>query len=188
MGLPSFVGKSRAKAFEGIKDRVWKRLQDRKLKFLSQARKEILLKAVIQTIHTYSLSVFRMPKTLCMEINALMQNFWWGYKKNDKRIHWMSWEKMGLSKSRGGMGFRDLVAFNTALLAKQLWRLWKTTDSLTARILKAKYYPNCSILEVGLGSKPSFAWSSIHGAGGLVKDGLIWWIGNGASIRIWGEK
>jgi hypothetical protein len=50
LGLPTLVGKSRTKEFKGIIDRVWKRLQDWKLKFLSQAGREILLKAVIQAI------------------------------------------------------------------------------------------------------------------------------------------
>ena len=34
LGLPALVGKSRKMAFKGILDRIWKRLQDWKLKFL----------------------------------------------------------------------------------------------------------------------------------------------------------
>jgi hypothetical protein len=52
LGLPALVGKSRTKEFKGIIDRVWKRLQDWKLKLLSQAGREILLKAVVQAIPT----------------------------------------------------------------------------------------------------------------------------------------
>lgn len=54
-------------------------------------------------------------------------------------------------------GFCDLIMFNKAFLAKQLWRLLMQPDSLAAQILKAKYYKNCSILEAEVGSRPSFA-------------------------------
>ncbi|XP_059451225.1 uncharacterized protein LOC132182030 [Corylus avellana] len=83
LGLPALVGKSRNQSFKSIKDRVWRRLSDWKLKFLSQAGKEILLKAVIQAIPTYSMSIFLLPKGLCTEINSLMQKLWWGHQEND---------------------------------------------------------------------------------------------------------
>jgi hypothetical protein len=47
LGLLALVGKSRGAAFKGIIERVHKHLQDWKLKFLSHAVNEILLKAVI---------------------------------------------------------------------------------------------------------------------------------------------
>ncbi|XP_059436227.1 uncharacterized protein LOC132169166 [Corylus avellana] len=56
LGLPALVGKSRRQAFNSIKDRVWRRLGDWKLKLLLQAGREILLKAVIQAIPTYSMT------------------------------------------------------------------------------------------------------------------------------------
>ncbi|XP_059446647.1 uncharacterized protein LOC132178216 [Corylus avellana] len=188
LGLPTLVGRSQTRAFNNIKERVWKRLQDWKLKFLSQAGKEILLKAVIQAIPTYCMSVFKLPKVLCSEINSLMTKFFWSHKEKEKRIHWMSWSKMSLSKTQGGMGFRDIVTFNKALLAKQIWRLWKSPDSLIAKIMKAKYYLECSVLDAPCGKKLSFAWRSIQNASDLVNEGLIWRVGNGRSIRIWQDR
>jgi hypothetical protein len=96
LGLPALVGRSRIAAFKSIKERVLKRLQDWKLKFLSQAGKEILLKAVVQAIPTYCMSIFLLPKVLCKEINSLMKNFWWGHKDKQKKIRWLNWDKMGL--------------------------------------------------------------------------------------------
>jgi hypothetical protein len=145
LGLPALVGQSRIREFQGIIDRVRGRVLDWKVKFLSLAGKEILLKAIVQAIPTYSMSIFLLPTTLYRELNSIMQKFWWGHKANDKRIYWMSWERMGFAKDQGGMGFRDLMAFNKALLAKQWWRVVQEPDSLVGCILRAKYFPRVSI-------------------------------------------
>jgi hypothetical protein len=58
LGLPSFVGRSKEQTFSFIKDRVWKKISNWKNSFLSQAGKEVLLKAVIQAIPTYCMGVF----------------------------------------------------------------------------------------------------------------------------------
>lgn len=146
------------------------------------------MKAVVQAIPIYCMSVFMLPKALCSKINSMMTKFFRGHKEKDKRIHWMSWSKLCFSKAKGGMGFRDLSVFNKALLAKQVWRLWKTPDSFIAKIMKAKFFPDCSVLEAFLGKKPSFAWRSIQSSSDLVREGLVWRVGNGKNIRIWKDR
>jgi hypothetical protein len=188
LGVPSFVGRSRNEAFKYILENVSQRLENWKVKFLSQAGKEVLLKAVIQAILTYSMGVFQLPISLCKELNQMIQTFWWSHMSNNFKIHWMSWTKMGRSKSIGGLGFRDLVVFNKALLAKQGWRIMQDLTSMAAQILKAKYFPNCTFLVAPLGSKPSFAWRSLCNAKDLMVQGLIWRIGDGKSVKIWGDR
>jgi hypothetical protein len=73
LGLPALVGKSRIREFQSIKDIVRNRINEWKTKFLAQAGKEVLLKAVVQAIPTYSMSLFLLPKSLCKEINSIMQ-------------------------------------------------------------------------------------------------------------------
>jgi hypothetical protein len=188
LGLPALVGKSRNTAFRGIVEKVRKRLQDWKLKFLSQAGKEILLKAVIQAIPTYCMSIFLLSKSLCANINSQMRKFWWGQYGKESGINWVSWENMGKPKAEGGMGFREFSSFNLALLAKQSWRLWSNPTSLIATIMKAKYYPNTSLFEAKVGRRPSYAWRSIHSSCDLLQDGLVWRVGNGETIRIWKDR
>ena len=82
---------------------------------LSKAGKEILIKAVAQSIPTYTMSVFQLPSKLCDELDSMCAKFWWGQVGNERKIHWKRWEKLTLSKREGGMGFRDLRAFNLAM-------------------------------------------------------------------------
>lgn len=95
LGLPTLVGKSQVKAFKAIKEKVTRKLNNWKAKLLTLAGKEILLKAVVQVIPSYSMSVFLIPISLCKYLNRLMQSFWWGHLSNDSKIHWMSLPKMG---------------------------------------------------------------------------------------------
>lgn len=76
-------------------------------------------------------------------------------------------------------------AFNQALLAKQAWRLIDAPASLCAQLLKAKYYPNGSILDTVFTGHSSAVWKGIVHGLELVKKGIIWRIGDGASVRTW---
>jgi hypothetical protein len=78
-----------------------------------------------------------------------------------------------------GMGFRDLHAFNIAMLAKQGWRMIQNLDSLCAQILKAKYSPNGDILQARAHGGISYTWRSILEGFKLMKKRMIWRIGNG---------
>jgi hypothetical protein len=73
----------------------------------------------------------------------------------------MSWECLGRSKGKGGLGYRTWSVFKLALLAKQGWKLLQNPHSLVARVLKEKYYPGVSFFEYELVNKLSYAWRSI---------------------------
>ena len=88
----------------------------------------------------------------------------------------------------GGLGFRDIDLFNLSLLARQAWRIIHTPSTLSAKILKAKYYPASSFLEAELGSRPSQIWRSIIEGRGALEQGLIRGIGTGEETRIWDQN
>ena len=92
------------------------------------------------------------------------------------------------SKFVGGLGFHDLNLFNTALLAKQCWRLILNDNSLSDQVMKAKYFPRSSILSTTGGYCPSYLWRSLCQATTLLSKGLCWRVGNGRSIRIWNDN
>ena len=75
-----------------------------------------------------------------------------------------------------------------ALLAKQGWRFLQHPHSLVAKVYQEKYISGGTFLDSELGSKPSFAWRSIWQSKKLLKEGLLWRLGDGESIQISGDR
>lgn len=84
----------------------------------------------------------------------------------------------------GGIGFKENEKFNDAFLAKQVWRMINNPYSLCFQVFKAKFFPNCSILEAKDSIVGSYAWKSILSARDVIQKSMVWRIGNGQSVRI----
>lgn len=54
--------------------------------------------------------------------------------------------------------------------------------------VKDKYFRKGDFMSAQLGHRPSYAWGSIFQARGVVEDGVLWRVGNGAKVRIWKDK
>lgn len=86
---------------------------------LSRPGKEVLIKSVCQAVPSYIMGIFLLSKSLCDDLEKMMNSFWWG-KKDGKSsgINWKKWEKMCIPKKNGGVGFRNMLNFNIAMLVK----------------------------------------------------------------------
>lgn len=186
LGMPAVVGKSKQHIFSFLRDRVWKRINGWGERTLSSAGKEVLIKAMLQSIPTYIMSCFLLPGYLINSIEAAIRSSWWNHGP-DKKLAWLSWDKMYQPKRSGGLGFRNLRYFNLSLLAKQCWRLLVEPDSLLGRIFKARYFPNRDFMAATVRLRPSATWHSILKARPFLEQGIRVRIGNGYTTAIWGS-
>ena len=185
LGLPTCLGSSKKAIFQTIQDRVWKKLKGWKEKFLSQAGREVLIKSIGQAITMYAMQCFKIPISIIVGIEKIIRGFFWGQKSNERKIPWLSWENVCRTKKEGGLGLRDMEAFNMALLAKQGWRLLTEENTLMTRVLKGKYFPNNTFMEAKMSTNGSYTWKSILQAREILTKGSQRVIGNGMSTRIW---
>uniref|UniRef100_A0A2N9GKZ6 RNase H type-1 domain-containing protein n=1 Tax=Fagus sylvatica TaxID=28930 RepID=A0A2N9GKZ6_FAGSY len=123
-------------------------------------------------------------EVVCVELQGIIHQFWWGQSRGVNKVNWLAWKKMCVSKFKGGMGFGDLAAFNLALLAKPGWRLIHESQSLFAKVFKAKYFPNCSFVQAKVKSGCFYIWRSIATARSVLEQGSKWRVGNGECILI----
>ncbi|KAK6159063.1 hypothetical protein DH2020_006377 [Rehmannia glutinosa] len=105
LGLPILFGRSKKIMFQNVVEKVHSKLKSWKEKSLSWARKEILIKSVIQALPMYVMNCFLLPTSVCQEIEKAIARLWWGYEQGERKCHWVNWSKMTESKDKGDLGF-----------------------------------------------------------------------------------
>jgi hypothetical protein len=185
LGLPTPEGRMSRGKFQSLQAKLATCLIDWEDSHKSHAAKEVLIKSIAHAIPVYVMSVFKLPLGLCDELTKMIRRYWWGAENGKRKTHWVAWDIMLRPKDYGGVGFRDMRLFNQALLARQAWRLIEFPNTLCAQLLKAKYYPNGSLLDTVFTGNDSSTWHAIEHGLELLKKGAIWRVGNGAKIWSW---
>lgn len=187
LGLPELFGRKKKDLFTSIVDRIRQRALSWSNRFLSGAGKIVLLKSVLSTLPNYAMSCIQLPKSLCKIIQSTLTRFWWDSSDQKRKMCWIAWDKLTKTKKEGGLAFKDITAFNEALLAKLSWRIINGPQGLLARVLKGKYFHSADFLKVKCPGSASHGWRSILDGRDLLKKRLGWVIGNGNSVKAWSE-
>lgn len=185
LGLPEHFGRKKRDIFSSIVDKIRQRANSWSSRFLFGAGKQVLLKAVLQSMPSYAMSCFKLPSSLCKQIHSALTRFWWDDKPGKRKMSWVAWDKLTLPKFAGGLGFKDIEAFNDAFLAKLGWRILNNPDSLLAKILLGKYCHSSSFLDCSSPSSASHGWRGILIGRDLLCKGISWSIGDGSLVRVW---
>ncbi|XP_062012636.1 uncharacterized protein LOC133729168 [Rosa rugosa] len=162
LGLSTYVGRQKTETFAYITKRLSKKLEGWQGKLLSGAGMHLLIRVVAQALPSYAMSCFLLPKTFYDTLHQKCDKFWWGSKGDQRKIHWLSWDKLCQPKENRGMGFRDLHAHNLAFKV-----------------------PNKVLWDAELTSTPSACWRGVFEALKILKKGFRWQVGDGRLIHVW---
>nr|GEY59478.1 RNA-directed DNA polymerase, eukaryota, reverse transcriptase zinc-binding domain protein [Tanacetum cinerariifolium] len=116
-----------------------------------------LLKSVLGASPLYNMSIYKVPKGVLKEMEAIRFNFFNGVDPTERKITWVSWDKVLVSKKNGSLGVSSFHALNRALLLKWVWRFLSQDGSLWYRVIQALYSAS---LELHLVNQ-SLIWCSI---------------------------
>lgn len=141
-----------------------------------------MVKHVLQAVPIYLMFVFKIPSGVLQKMSTIIRRFLW-QSDLGHGVFWKKWDSLCLTKNEGGLGFQELGAFNQALLARQAWQVLSNPSSLFASVLLGKYSFGKTFLNILCAKAASWGWKSLMWGRELLKEGLIWRVGNGQSIK-----
>ena len=81
-----------------------------------------LIQSCLSHIHSYFLSLFRIPVSVAKRLKTLQRDFLSSGAGEGKKDHLLRWEIVCRSKEQGGLGLGKIYLKNRALMGKWLWR------------------------------------------------------------------
>jgi hypothetical protein len=181
LGIPIFKGKPKSCHLQPIADKIKLKLSAWKASLLSIAGRVQLVKAVIQSMLTYSISIYSWPVSLLKDLEKCIRNFIWSGDLDKRKLVTVSWKKMCRPLAQGGLNIRSLIQLNKASNLKLCWSLINS-QSTWAVLLRDRVFRKGKAIQYHIFSS---LWSSIKDEFDVVRDNTVWLLGNGVNINFW---
>jgi len=149
-----------------LADKIKLKLASWKASLLSMTGRIQLVRSVIQSMLTYSISIYNWPTSLLKELEKSIRNFVWSGDTEKRKLVTVSWKKVCRPFNQGGLNLRSLCNLNTASNLKLCWTMIHSQKSwaliLKDRVIRAKSTINHHIF--------SSLWSSMKEEFNTIKD------------------
>nr|GEV39463.1 reverse transcriptase domain-containing protein [Tanacetum cinerariifolium] len=106
---------SKISSWDEVISKLKSRLSKWKLGSLSIGGRLTLLKSVISSMPLYHMSIFKVPLGVINHLESIRGSFFNGVDGSNKKMVWISWKKVLMSKKKGGLGLTSLFALNHAI-------------------------------------------------------------------------
>ncbi|RVW49119.1 putative ribonuclease H protein [Vitis vinifera] len=164
LGLPLGARFKEVATWDGVEERLRKRLSIWKRQYISKGGRMTLIRSTLSSMPIYCMSLFQMPRSVSLRLERIQRDFLWGGGALERKPHLVEWSIICSDKRKGGLGVRSLALLNKALLCKWSWRFCGGKGSFMEASHKCKE-------RVGSGS-----------------NNLAYAVGNGRRIRFWEDK
>ena len=150
-------------SWQCVIDKVQSRLNTWKGTCISKAGRVVLIKAVLNNLPLYYLSLFKIPKKVAQAINNIQRRFLWNGQQQGRYNALVKWELIQKPKDRGGLEITDCTMKNAALLFKWWWRYASEERSLWRRVVDSIHEDDITIMPGRNTKTLTGAWCDIKG-------------------------
>ncbi|KAL5557970.1 hypothetical protein UlMin_034181 [Ulmus minor] len=139
LGLPLGGNPNSTEFWNPVVEKVGKMLDGWKKAVLSKGGRLTMIQSVLSSIPIYFMSLFKLPNGVAALLEKMMRQFLWDKEVGGKGKSLVDWKLVCTSKECGGLGIRNLLIRNNALLGKWLWRFPLEQHTLWATVIRSKY-------------------------------------------------
>lgn len=143
LGTDILTSSSKIKFWDPLIGKFQKRLQSWKSSSTTQAGRLILLKAALDSLPIYWLSLFKLPVHVEKKLEVIRKRFFWGSRTSNNgvqdKLHLIKWAEICKPKPQGGLGLVPLKVMNAILLFKWWWKGLQDRNKYRNQFLRAKY-------------------------------------------------
>ncbi|GJV24579.1 RNA-directed DNA polymerase, eukaryota, reverse transcriptase zinc-binding domain protein [Tanacetum coccineum] len=121
-----------------------------------------LLKSVLGASPLYNIWIYKVPKGVLNEMEAIHSKFFNGADTLERKIAWVSWDKVLASKKNDSLGVSSFHALNRALLLKWVWHFISQDGSLWYHVIQALYDHSFELHSISNSSLWCFILPEMH--------------------------
>lgn len=174
LGVPLTSRKIAVADCQPLIDKMVARIRHWSAKLLSYAGRIQLIRSVLFAVANYWLQCFPLPKGVLHTVEAICRSFLWSNSESINRKAPVSWEKVCMPKSKGGLQIIALSDWNTACLMKLLWNLCGKQDNLWVKWVHAYYIPQEDVLTATIPRSCSWIIKGILSCRPLTRNNHQW--------------
>ncbi|XP_022014976.1 uncharacterized protein LOC110914495 [Helianthus annuus] len=188
LGVPLIASRLLRNDCKVLVERVDKRINDWKNRFLSFAGKLQLVVAVLSSIHVYWASVFILPVSIIKQLENKMREFLWGNGSGSKGRAKVAWKEVCLPKMEGGLGIRRISDVNKSLMAYHIYSIISGRKSLWTTWIELYRLRGRSIWDIPVQVNSPWGWKRLMKCKDIFREHLWTKIGNGHRTSLWFDK
>ncbi|GJW05906.1 RNA-directed DNA polymerase, eukaryota [Tanacetum coccineum] len=191
LGVKVGSSSSRSNFWDEVIAKLSSRLSKWKIKMLSIGGRFTLNKAVLSSLPIYLMSIYKTPVGVLRKMESIRRRFFNGADINENKMSMIGWEKIMVSRKKGGLGISSFFAQNRALLFKWIWRFRSKDSSLWYRVIKAMFGDGGALDNTGKFARSSTWTTIVRECGNLSSKGINLLshmkrkVGNGLNTLFW---
>ncbi|XP_074300183.1 uncharacterized protein LOC141631406 [Silene latifolia] len=146
---------------ECLVDKICARIHGYGARKFSYAGRLVIVKSVLNSLHSYWASMFVLPKGIIKRIEAVCRNFLWDNSADYRRAPLVGWDTICRPKDEGGLGIKDQESWNKAMVGRLVDWVATQRDSIWVNWVQSNYLKGQEWMEYKPSSNSSWVWRRI---------------------------